>query len=39
MQRRLLAFHDATLTSAGVNPVDGIVRLGGRAYVVGYHVL
>ena len=39
MQRRHLAFHDATLLSAGLNPVDGIVRLGGRAYVVGYHVL
>lgn len=39
MQRRRLAFHDAALKSAGVNPVDGIVRLGGRAYVVGYHVL
>jgi len=39
MQRRRLAFHDAALQSAGVNPVDGIVRLGGRAYVVGYHVL
>jgi 4-amino-4-deoxy-L-arabinose transferase-like glycosyltransferase len=39
MQRRHLALHDTTLLSAGVHPVEGIVRPGGRAYVVGYHLM
>ena len=35
MQRRRFEFHDAALSAAGVVFVDGIVRAGGRAYLVG----
>lgn len=35
MQRRKVGFHDATLAAAGVVFVDGLVRAGGRAYLVG----
>jgi 4-amino-4-deoxy-L-arabinose transferase-like glycosyltransferase len=37
MQRRSFGFHDAALSAAGVVFVDGIVRAGGRAYLVGLH--
>jgi len=36
LQRRRLAFQDATLAAAGVQSVDGIVRPGGRGYLVGF---
>ncbi len=38
MQRRSAGFHDAALGAAGVVIVDGLVRAGGRTYLVGTHV-
>ena len=35
MQRRRIQSHDAALAAAGVVFVDGLVRAGGRAYLVG----